>query len=335
MAKSLAVTVLATFLAIACGGSSATSTSPNATTQRVSLTTSYSEVIPDELAPWGAADGKYFDKNNLDVTLTPIASVNGVAALLSGQVQLAQLGGSEVVNAAAQGADVVIVANLVPVYPYIFLASKDISTIQQLKGKKVGVSKFGGSADIATRVGLKKQGLDPAGDVTIVETGSAANRVAALRAGSIQGAVSQPPESTKLKADGYNILFDMAAQKLPATNTVLATTRTYIKDHRDVVQRYVDSLIQALARERKDQKFTIDVMRKWEKLDNSLELNDTYDFYVKEVFALLPYPKPEQYADAIAVLGAKDAKVKNYDINKLLDPSFVKSAADRKVDQKA
>jgi NitT/TauT family transport system substrate-binding protein len=335
MARSLAVTVLASFVAIiACGGGSATSASPSAST-RVSLTTSYSELIPDELAPWGAADGGYFAKNGLDVQLIYIASVNGVAALLAGQVQLAQMGGSEVLSAAAGGADLVIVANLVPVYPYIFMASKDITSVSQLKGKRVGISKAGGSADIATRVGLKRQGLDPDKDVTITETGSASNRVAALRSGSIQGGVSQPPESTKLKADGFNILFDMASQKLPAANTVLATTGAYIKDHRDVVQRYVDSLVQALARERKDEKFTTDVIRKWEKLEDKLELTDTYDFYVKEVFAMLPYPRPEQFADAKEVRGAKDPKVKTYDVNKLLDPSFVKSAADRKLDQKA
>lgn len=244
---------VAVLIAVACGGSG--SSGNGASTQKYSLNVSYSEVIPDELAPWGAADGGFFTKNNLDVTLVSIASTAGVAALLSGQVQIAQMGGSDVLSAAAAGGDVEIVATLVPVYPYVFMASKDITNISSLKGKKIGVSKFGGSADIATRVALNKNNIDPAKDVTIIETGSASNRVAALRAGSIQGGVSQPPESTSLKKDGFNVVYDLAIQKLPAANTVVATSKSFIGDHKDVVQRYVDSLIQSIGRIKKDQAF--------------------------------------------------------------------------------
>ncbi|HYZ01834.1 MAG TPA: ABC transporter substrate-binding protein, partial [Candidatus Binatia bacterium] len=106
----IAIAVAASLL-VACGGSSGGSSSSG---QKAKLTASYSELVPDELGPWGAADGGYFSRNGLDVSLTSVSSTNGVAALLSGQVQLAQLGGSEVLSAAAGGADVQIIANLCP-----------------------------------------------------------------------------------------------------------------------------------------------------------------------------------------------------------------------------
>lgn len=319
-----------TMLAAACGG---VASAPAATSSHppTSLTVSYSEIIPDELAPWVASDDGYFIRNGLDVTLQYIASTNGVAALLSGQVQIAQLGGSDVLGAAASGGDIVIVANLVPVLPYVFMAPASIDSIAQLKGKKVGVSKFGGSADIATRLGLQKNGLDPNSDVTIVATGSASNRVAALRANAIQGAVSQPPESTALEQQGFHVLFDLAKQKVPAANTVVATTGAYLKSHRAVVQSYVDSLIEALAGLRKDQAVSDRALGKWEKITDPTVLKDTYAFYTKEIFTAYPTPMPGQYQAAINILKAQNPKLAGFDVSKILDASFVKSAQSRKV----
>ncbi|HZU17329.1 MAG TPA: ABC transporter substrate-binding protein [Candidatus Dormibacteraeota bacterium] len=325
---TLALTAL--FLA-ACGGASGSTSASPAPQQKTALTASYSELVPDELAPWGALDGGYFAKNGLDVKLTSISSANGVAALLSGEVQIAQLGGSEILSAAAGGADLVILANLVPVYPYLFMVPSTIHGTADLKGKKVGVSKFGGSADIATRIVLRREGLDPSTDVTIVETGSASNRVAALRSGAIQGGVSQPPETALLQQEGFHSLYDLARLKLPAANTVVATTRSFLTSHRAVVQAYMDALIQATARERSDRRFTEQLLTKWEKVSGQTVLDDTYSFYFKEVFPTYPYPRPQQYADAVQVLQQKNPKLQNFNVSRILDPSFVESAARRKV----
>lgn len=314
----------------ACGGAATSNASPSPG-QKVSIQASYSEVIADEWAPWAASDGGFFDQNGLDVQLQSIASANGVAALLSNQVQIAQLGGSEVVSAAAGGADVVIIANLVPVFPYVFIGAPSLSSMSDLKGKKIGISKAGGSADIATRAALQKAGLDPSKDVTIVETGSAQNRVAALKAGSIQGGVSQPPESDGLQAQGFKVLEDMAKQKLPASNTVVATTGAYLKAHRSVVQSYINALVQALARVRKDKKFAEQVLSKWEKVTDQATLDNAYAFYVNEVFPAYPTPKAEQYQAAISVLAPKNPKLQGFYVNKVLDASFVKAAQDKKL----
>jgi NitT/TauT family transport system substrate-binding protein len=322
--------LIALTIATACGGAPSTSASPSPG-QKTALQVSYSEVIPDEWAPWAAADGGIFAKHDLDVTLQSIASANGVAALLSGQVQFAQLGGSEVLSAAASGGDLVIIGNLVPVFPYVFMTVPSVSSIADLKGKKVGISKVGGSADIATRVALTKNGLDPTNDVTIVETGSAANRVAALKSGAIQGGVSQPPESTTMEQQGFHVVYDMAKQKLPAANTVVATTGAYLRAHKQVVQDYIDSLVESIARLRKDRAFAQQVLTHWEKITDPQLLNDTYTFYTQEVFATYPIPRVEQYQAAVDALKKTNVKLATYDVSKALDPSFVKSAQSRKV----
>ena len=322
--------LIALTIVTACGGGPSTAASPSPG-QKTALQVSYSEVIPDEWAPWAAADGGIFAKHDLDVTLQSIASANGVAALLSGQVQIAQLGGSEVLSAAANGGDLVIIGNLVPVFPYVFMSVPQVGSIADLKGKKVGVSKVGGSADIATRVALTKNGLDPAKDVTIVETGSAANRVAALKSGAIQGGVSQPPESTTMEQQGFHVVYDMAKQKLPAANTVVATTGAYLKAHKQVIQDYVDALVESIARLRRDRPFAQQVLTHWEKITDRQLLDSTYTFYTQEVFATYPTPRVEQYQAAVDALKKTNAKLATYDVSKALNPSFVASAQSRKV----
>ncbi len=128
----------------------------------VKLSVSYSNVIASNLPEWVAREAGIFQKNGLDVDLQLIeGGSRGVAALLSGQTQIAQLGGSEVLSAAAEGGDLVVLGTLVPVYPYLFYVPSSVNDIKDLKGKTVGVVTVGGSYDIATRVALRKLGLIP------------------------------------------------------------------------------------------------------------------------------------------------------------------------------
>ena len=322
--------LIVTFVLAACG-SAATGGAPqaSASTATTSLTVSYSELVPDELAAWGASDAGLFKKNRLNVTLDYIPSANGVAALLSGQTQIANLGGSEVLSADAGGGDVVIVANLVPVYPYLLMVPADIQRASDLKGKKVGVSKFGSSSDVATRQVLQHEGLNPTTDVTIVQVGSAANRVSALKSGAIQGGLAQPPDTYTLQQQGLHALFDLAKLKLPAANTVVAVKRSYLQSHRSGVQAYVDSLVQSLAYERSHKKFTEDVLIKWEKLSGTTSLSPTYTFYMNEVFPKYPRPAAQNFEAAIRFEGTGSAKLASLKVASYLDPSLVQSASNR------
>ena len=229
----LAFAAAALLIVAACGGSAGTGASAapsvaraTATPAPVKLTISYSNPIADFLPFWIAADDGTFAKNGIDPDIQSIASAQGVAALLAGQTQVAGIGGSEILSAAAGGADLVVVANLVPVYPHIFYVAPDIRTPADLKGKKVGISSIGSSSDIATRVLLRRIGLDADKDVTIVAVGSTDQRTAALVAGAIQGAVTLVPDTLVVEDKGFKPLYDLAALNLPASQTVIAVQRS-------------------------------------------------------------------------------------------------------------
>ena len=294
----------------------------------------YSNITGDELAAWVALDGGFFKKNNLNVDGQLISGgANTTAALVASGIQVAHAGGSEALSAVANGADLVIVATLAGYYPYLFEAIPEIQGPQDVVGKKLGVSNLGGSADIATRTWLRQNGIDPEKDVTIVPTGSAQNRAAALQSGAIQAGMAAPPDSLGVEAVGLRPIADLAAEHVPSANTAVVMQRSFVNANHDVVQRYVDSLVQASVALKKDKPGTIAILKKYFQSDDEHAMEVAYDFYANEVVQPLPYPKPEQLKDALEVLGVTNPKVREVDLNKLLDPSFVQNAADRGVDK--
>jgi NitT/TauT family transport system substrate-binding protein len=299
----------------------------------VALHVSYSNLIADNLPEWQAYESGIFKKNGLDVKLDNIASSTGIPAVISGDVQIAHLGGSETLSAAAAGADLVIVAITGPVYPFVFMAPASITSTDELKGKKIGVSNIGSSSDIATRVMLSKVGLDPEKDVTIVPVGSLQNRMAALLSGAIDGGVAQPPDQIALEDKGFHVLYDLAAQKLPSVGDCVVVNRQWLNSHKEVVQKYMDSLVQAIAFSKKNKDASIPVLGKYLQNDDQRALGVTYDFFVGSVTPDYPVVKHELFGDAIAQLSGQNDKIKSFDVSSILDNEFVQSAMDRKVGQ--
>jgi NitT/TauT family transport system substrate-binding protein len=304
---------------------------PAATVATVSLKASYSNPIATNLPSWMAFEAGIYKQHGLDVELANIASSTGVPALLSGDVAVGQLGGSEVISADAGGGDLVIIGITGPVYPFVFMAQPGITTIEQLKGKKIGVSNVGSSSDIATRVMLRKVGLDAEKDVTIVAVGSLQNRIAALLSGAIDGGVAQPPEQLGLEDKGLHIIYDLAAQKLPAASDAIVAKRTWLNANKDVAQRYVDSIVESVALSRRDKPQAIKVLQKYLKNDDERALGTTYDFFVGQATPTYPVVKAENFADVMTQLSATNDKIKDFDLSSVLDNSLVQSAMDRHV----
>ncbi|HVR89292.1 MAG TPA: ABC transporter substrate-binding protein [Candidatus Limnocylindria bacterium] len=340
--------VLAGILAIvasACGGAGGGTTataaatlagaSPAKTTRpTVAIKVAYSNITADDLAVWVAQEAGIFKANGLDVDLQYInGGAQTSAALLANQVHVAQFGGGEVLGAVAGGADLIIVGQLAPVYPYHLYVGKNIKTIADLKGKKVGISNAGGSSDIATRDALKKVGLDPDKDVIIIAVGSHANRTAALLSGAIDAGVDDPPEDEELVKAGLTALINIAGQKIPASNTGIVVQRSYLTANRDTVQAYVDSIVQSIAYANKNRDFTVGVLKKYFKSDNTASMENAYTFFLKEVTPAYPIPGTEQLTTAVEILTKLNPKVATVDLNKIVDKTFMQSAQDRKVGQ--
>lgn len=273
---------------------------------------------------WIAQKAGLFTKRNLAVDLQFQASSIQIPSLLGGEVKLALVGCGEVAAANAAGSDLLIVANMAPVLPYLFMVPDSIKKTSDLIGKSVGISKFGDTTDTASRIALEKLGLKPE-QVTFVQVGSSANRAAALLGGAVQAVVVQPPISTDLQKHGFHTLIDIARLRIPAS-LALTGQRTWINANRDTVQRYVAALMDAVAREKRDKPYTVQILKDYLKVDDPQALSDAYDYYAREVTPSVPLPTAAQCRQVIDSLASTNEKLRGFDVSRYIDDSFVRAA---------
>jgi NitT/TauT family transport system substrate-binding protein len=340
MSRAFAIAIAATLVLASCAGApgpdaatavlqSAAAATPTPQPARAKLVVSYSNVLADFFPAYVAKESGIFERNFLDVDLQLIASTTGLPALLAGQTQIAHIGGSEALTTTAAGGDVVLVANTGPVWPYQLYAAADIRTAADLKGKAVAIAGVGGTFDIGIRTMLPRLGLVPDTDVTVRSLGSTANATAALLSGGVAATLSSPPDTLKLEAAGFHSLAKMADLNLPTTATAIVVTRAFATANRAVVQRYVDSIVEAIAKARADRAGTIAALKKYLKSEDDKGMQAAYDWYVGTVLKDPPTPTAAQLAGIQDVVSKFNEKVKTVDPAKIVDDSFVKSALDR------
>ncbi|OBF33023.1 hypothetical protein A5724_20595 [Mycobacterium sp. ACS1612] len=300
----------------ACGDNAGTQASggdPN------SITLSYSQIVADELPFWIADEAGLFKAQGLDVKLTNLSSSDGFPALISGQTQLASIGAPEMVSGAASGGQVSYLATLTPVFTYELFTK--VKTPQELKGKRVGITSTSGSLYIATVEALQQLGLKPS-DVALTPLGSVTNVNNALVAGTIDAAMSHPPTTTQLEAEGFHSMLDLASQNIPTSNVGIAATDAYVQSHGDQIRRFMTAVQQAIKREKTDEAYAVSVLSKHLKVTDPKALHDTWAYYTK-VLPDVPTPTIEQLQTSVNELAPTNPAVKNLDLKTLVDASFV------------
>jgi ABC-type nitrate/sulfonate/bicarbonate transport system substrate-binding protein len=133
----------------------------------------------------------------------------------------------------------------------------------------------------------------------------------------------------KLEAAGYHSIAKMAELNLPTAATTIVVTRSYLTANKPVVQRYVDSIVEAIAKARADKPATIAALKKYLKSDDDRAMTAAYDWYVGTVLKDPPTPTAAQLAAIQDIVSKFNEKVKTVDPAKIIDDSFVKSALER------
>jgi ABC-type nitrate/sulfonate/bicarbonate transport system substrate-binding protein len=283
----------------------------------------YSAISGDALPAWIAKDAGIFEKNGLDVQLVFFTGgTTAVMALVSHDTPITQLAGAAVINSVLAGSDAALIAGGVTSLNYYLLARPDIKTPEQLKGGSVAISRFGSSSDFIARYALQKIGLTPGKDVTIVQIGSTTARVDATLSGRVQATVVNPPASIIAQKRGMNMLADLPKLGLVYQHTAVATTRKYVREHPDIVRRYVKSQIEAVHRIYRDKEASIRALAKF--IGRNIErdvLEKTWENLLSE--SVLPkkqYPSLE----GIKTILATEAKGKPGKPEDFVDSSFVR-----------
>jgi NitT/TauT family transport system substrate-binding protein len=264
-----------------------------------------------------------FKKNGLDVDLVYIqGSPILTTAMVSGQVPLSFIGGAAIVASAVGGADTVYLACGINTLYWRVFSTSDIKTVADLKGKKIGVTTFGSQEDSVIRFILKERGLLPDRDFALVAVGGAPTRLAALSKGVIQASVFIPPQDIAAEKLGLHELIDMSKLGLYNPGSCFASTKAYIKTHRDTVMRVMKTFVEGLRYYKENREFVLKVTADFAQNRDPNVLNPTYDV-VTRFQERVPYVNMKGIEFMLKTLEPRDTRAKTFDPANVVDSSFI------------
>ena len=296
-----------------------------AAAQMTRVAIGYSGISADQLVIWVAKDTGIFAKNNLDAQ--PIYFTGGttsVTAMVSGDTPLIQASGPGIVSAGLAGSDPVYVVGGIVSLDYWLMTQPEIKSPEQLKGGTIAVARFGGAADFVARYALARLGLSPGKDVTIIQTGSTPERLAAMEARRVTGSTLVPPATFIAQRKGFHLLADVAALGLAYQHQGGVTTRKFLRENPTVVRNFVKSYIEAVHRLKTDRATGMKIAAKYLRLEDPELLKKTYESSIDEnKLPMKQYPTVEGIKIIIDQLAATNPKAKTAKPQDFIDARFV------------
>jgi ABC-type nitrate/sulfonate/bicarbonate transport system substrate-binding protein len=205
--------------------------------------------------------------------------------------------------------------------PYQVVASREIQSMADLRGKAAGVNRFGGSADFVLRYALRQHGLEPETNVTMLQVGDQAARFAALRGGALQATVVDPPMQTVAEREGFRLLLDIGEQNIPYPQNALVMNREWIRNNRDLARRTLASVVEGAQIYRTNREVGERTAREYLKMDDPALLAETWAYWSK-LMPTEPLPRPEGLQLVIDELSATEPRARTLRPDDLVDPSL-------------
>lgn len=293
------------------------------------LTIGWSAVAGSQAPFWITKEAALFEKNGLDVIMIYLdGGSRATQAMMSGDLPIAQVGGNAPVIAKLRGADVTLISGLLNVLAYSMVVAPEIKRPEDLRGKKLTVSRFGSNSDYATRKILLKWGLKPDVDVAILQIpGGQPTRLAAIQSKQVHGMVAQPPVTNMARKFNMNIIAQPEDFGGAYPTTPVASRVSYIRDKRDTARKFTRALLEGIHLYKTDKEFSKKVIGKYVKTNDHDALEDSYQFFSRLV-PEKPYPSLDSVKEALAELGEKDAKARAARPEEFVDMSLIKEFDD-------
>ncbi len=294
------------------------------TPPRHKLRIPYSSLGPGLFPLWVGKEKGLFQGQQLDVELLYIAtSPTIIQTMLSGEVQLSSSGQEAAMAANLAGADIVIIATGV-VRPSFFLYSMpEITRVEQLKGKRLGISRPGSSTDFAMRFLLQKYGLDPKRDVTIVPTGGIPRAPAAMLAKVIDAALLSPPTTSKARRLGFRQLLDPMSIGFPFYSAAVTARKSWLDKYTGVARRFMKAYVAAISVVHTDRNFTMKVIGKYSGEQEPDALEETYNYVVKAL-PRVPEPTLDPIRMGLKILAEKNPEAATAEPSRFIDTRFIR-----------
>lgn len=269
----------------------------------------------------------FFGKNGLEVTYIFIeGGTRALTALISGDVRFLQVGGAEVINAALGGADVVIVSSLVNTLSFDLIVTPEILRADDLKGRRLAISRFGSTTDVGLRLALQKLGINPK-DVAFLQIGSNPARLNAMLAGQVQGGLLNSDSHAPLaRKQGLRTLASLPELGIEFLQLSTVTSRAYARAYPQVVQQFLKAQVAAIAwlKDERNRQEAQQILGSFLRNQDRELLDNMYDSLVKRVFRPAPYATlggAQNILEQIALSNPKARQAKPQDF---IDDRFIR-----------
>jgi NitT/TauT family transport system substrate-binding protein len=287
------------------------------------LVVGYSGVTAIQAPFWIMKDAGYLKQEGLDSNLIYIAASSTMAqAMMAGEVAISTANSQAVVDTGLQGGDLVAVGAFVNFVALYVIAAPEIKSVQDLRGKPVGVTRFGATTDFAMQMFLKKYGLEPVRDVPIIQIGGVPELAAALSKRSIYAAAMSYPMGLVAQQAGMKMLANLAKEEIPFVHQGITTTGKFLRERRAHAKAFVRAYGRAVhfMHNRKEESKAI--LSRYTKVTDPAMLEGTmqyaYDFVEK-----VPLVKREAFQVTLDESAKKNPKAKLAKAEQFYDNSLV------------
>lgn len=288
------------------------------------LRIAYSAISGAMLTPWVGLEAGIFKKNGLDAQLIYIpGGSTAAAALAGGDVQVILASGDGVVRGRLQGLDLISFADMTSTLVFSLMARPEIATAAEIRGKKVGATRFGTSSYAALVAGLKHFGIQP-NDTTVLQMGGMPQVLLGLQSGGIAAGILSPPNNIKAKKLGMKEFLDVGTLKIPFQMNTFIAKGEFTRKYPDTMRRLVRSIVESIHTIKTDQPATIKILQKYTHVDDPEILAETYRIFALKYLPTVPLPSEDAVKQRLAELSLEDDKARQANFKEFVDSRWVK-----------
>ncbi len=294
-----------------------------ATASGQSLKVPFAALSPTYAPLWIAEQAGYFKKYGLDVQAIYISAGSVIVpALLSGQVEIANMSSAPALTAWARGAELVAVGVTSNRLLHVVMTRAPIKRPEELRGKKLASDRYGSLSDVVLRDTLRHFNLLPDRDVAIIQAGGLPERLGAIKAGAVDGAILSGETMLQAEKLGYHLFADVSRLPIQYPGSTIVVTRAVLQGKREMLKRFLRGWIEGIKSARTDKELTVAVLQRFLKTADREILDRLFDIY-KDVSEKVPAPDAKVMGVALKQLAATVPQAGQLKVDDFIDRSVI------------
>jgi len=272
----------------------------------------------------------FYREEGLDVETILIRGAVGIQALIGGSVDYSSASGA-LIAAGVRGVAVRLLLVVSSKPQFDLVAQPQIKSIQQLKGKLIGISSRGGAVDLLTQLILNQNGLTPNKDVTLLVIGSPEELIVALKTGRIAASLLSPPRQLILYREGFNKLAYSGDYMPSYSSGGIGATEEKIRTNPSEVLAFVRASLRGLQFYTQNRAESIKIVSNYLGIKDLTLAEEVYDLHVSRL-GIFGSPDEAWMRGAIDFTKKSLGVTKDISPSQVFDFSFVEKASDARRD---